>query len=221
MRWLPFLAPGARRRIIPVVGSESSRDDVSRPGQSADRGNAGVAEETLGGWQLSRAVGEITVRFAEMVCPPEVRAEERANRVVGEFELLLGSVQPAARHALSAAFLIFDRAARLYPRAHGRRFVRLGDQAAGQYVRAVMTRSGWLGGMVRRLKGLIVMCYYELPEVKSEIGYRPDPYIAAVSQRRLARYGAQIRAGEAAVLAGGPSGPDQTGAPGRRPEVEQ
>jgi hypothetical protein len=75
--------------------------------------------------------------------------------------------------------------------------------------------------VARRLKGLIVMCYYELPEVKGEIGYHPDPYIAAVSQRRLARYGAQIRAGEAAVLAGDPGGPDQTEAPGRRPEEDR
>ena len=47
------------------------------------------------------------------------------------------------------------------------------------------------------------MCYYELPEVKEQLGYRPDAYIAAVSQRRLRSYGAQIRAGEAAVLAPG------------------
>jgi len=47
---------------------------------------------------------------------------------------------------------------------------------------------------------------------------RPDPYIAAVSRRRLARYKAQIRVGEAAVLAGGPGGPDQAGTPGPRPE---
>ena len=54
---------------------------------------------------------------------------------------------------------------------------------------------------------MIVMCYYELPEVKEELGYRPDPYIAAVSWRRLARYGPQIRAGESAVLAGDPAEP--------------
>lgn len=180
-----------------------------------------MAGEALAGWQLSRPVGQIAARFAEIVCPPQVRAEGRADRVVGEFELLLGSVQPVARHALSAAFLIFDRAAWLYPRAGGRRFVRLGDQAANWYVRAQLTRSGRLGGVVRRLKGLIVMCYYELPEVKGEIGYHPDPYIAAVSRRRLARYGAQIRAGEATVLAGGPGGPDQARAPGRRPEEER
>ena len=115
---------------------------------------------------------------------------------------MLACVPPAARHALSAALIVFDRAARLNPRARGRRFIRLGDQAADHYVRTLLARSGGLSSVVRRLKGLVVMCYYELPEVKEEIGYRPDPYIAAVSRRRLARYGAQIRAGEAAALTG-------------------
>ena len=41
------------------------------------------------------------------------------------------------------------------------------------------------------------MCYYELPEVQREIGYDPEPYIAAVSRRRLERYGPEIRAHEA------------------------
>ena len=40
--------------------------------------------------------------------------------------------------------------------------------------------------------------------VKDQLGYRPDAYIAAVSRRRLASYGAQIHAGETALLAPGP-----------------
>jgi hypothetical protein len=53
------------------------------------------------------------------------------------------------------------------------------------------------------------MCYYELPEVQREIGYDPAPYIAAVSRRRLASYGAQIRAGQAAVFIPGTAPADQ------------
>ena len=52
---------------------------------------------------------------------------------------------------------------------------------------------------MQRLRGLVVMCYYELPPVQREIGYDPDPYIAAVSRRRLESYGPQIAAAEAAV----------------------
>ena len=34
---------------------------------------------------------------------------------------------------------------------------------------------------------------YELPEVKEEMGYRPGPYIAAVSRRREGSFGPGIR----------------------------
>ena len=140
-------------------------------------------------------------RFAEVVCPPEIRAGGRADRVLGEFGLMLGSLPPAARKALAAALTLLDQGARLYPPARGRRFARLGDQVAEAYIRAVLTRRGPAAEVIGRLKSVVTMCYYELPEVQREIGYDPAPYIAAVSRRRLESYGPDIRAGEAAVTA--------------------
>ena len=136
-----------------------------------------------------------------MVCPPGVRAGDRADRVVGEFGLMLGALPPAARKALATALAVLDQAARLYPPSRGRRFARLDDRLAGAYVGALLARRDPAGEVVRRLKSVVVMCYYELPEVQREIGYDPAPYIAAVSRRRLESYGPQIRAGEAAVIA--------------------
>jgi hypothetical protein len=130
-----------------------------------------------------------------------MRAHHRTDRVLAEFELMLDALAPTARKALTAAVIALDQGARLYPRARGRRFARLDDQAAEAYVRALLARRGVAGDLVRRLKGLVVMCYYELSPVQREIGYHPAPYIAAVSRRRLESYGAQIRAGEAAVTA--------------------
>jgi hypothetical protein len=46
------------------------------------------------------------------------------------------------------------------------------------------------------VKGVFVLCYYELPEVKDRLGYHPDAYVAKVAARRLARYGNEIRAVE-------------------------
>jgi len=172
---------------------------AARPGGGAVTEAQGEPPDGARG--LRGPVRRVAARFAEVVCPPEVRTEGRTDLVLAEFERLLGAMQPAARHALAAAFVVLDRGARLYPRSGGRRFARLGDQAAESYVRALLAGRGGLAAMARLLKGLVVMCYYELPEVKEEIGYRPDPYIALVSRRRLASYGAQIRAGEAAVLA--------------------
>jgi hypothetical protein len=134
-------------------------------------------------------VRRVTRRFAEVVCPPGMRAHHRTDRVLAEFELML------------AAVVVLDHGARLYPRARGRRFTRLDDQAAEAYIRALLARGGVAAQLVQRLRGLVVMCYYELPPVQREIGYDPAPYIAAVSRRRLESYGPQIAAAEVAVTA--------------------
>jgi hypothetical protein len=132
-------------------------------------------------------------QFAEIVCPPEVRAGQRADRVLDEFGLMLGALPPAARTAMTAALILLDQGARLYPGARGRRFARLDHQVAGAYVRALLARHDPAAELIGRLKSVVTMCYYELPEVQREIGYDPAPYIAAVSRRRLEAYGTQIR----------------------------
>jgi hypothetical protein len=143
-------------------------------------------------------VRQVVKRFAETACPAGVLANQRTERVLAEFSLMLGALRPATRRALAAAFLAFDQGARLYPAARGRRFARLDDRTADAYLGALLARGDAMAALVQRIKGLVVMCYYELPDVKQEIGYEPDPYIAAVSERRLESYGAEIRAAEAA-----------------------
>jgi hypothetical protein len=163
--------------------------------------------------RLNAAARRAARRFAEVVCPPGIVAHHRTDRVLAEFELMLGALAPAARTGLTAALVALDQGARLYPRSRGRRFSRLDEAAAEAYIRALLARRGTAAQLVQRLKGLVVMCYYELPVVQREIGYHPAPYIAAVSRRRLESYGPQIRAGEAAVTApdagSGPPGAGQ------------
>jgi choline dehydrogenase-like flavoprotein len=120
--------------------------------------------------------------------------------VVGEFELMLGAMPVGVRRLLGAGLLAFDRGARVWPPGRGRRFVQLDDQAADAYLRAVVGRGNGVSDAVRRISGLIAMCYYDLPDVKDELGFRPEPYIALVSQRRLDAYGADIRARETPLL---------------------
>jgi hypothetical protein len=154
-----------------------------------------------------RPVRDVAARFAEVVCPPEVRSRDRTGRVLDELGLLMAALPPGARHGLAAAFLALDRGARAYPGSRGRRFTRLDDEVADAYLRALLARPGTLGNAARKLRSLILMCYYELADVQAEIGYRPGPYIAEVSRRRLASYGEEIRRGEAAVLAPDPPPP--------------
>lgn len=178
-----------------------------------------MPQDSLPPVRLRAPVRRIVARFAAVACPPEVSSGQLMEELLDEFEFLLGGVSAGVRRSIPVAFVLFDQAARLYPRSRGRRFARLGDHAADDYLRAVLAgRGGRLGIVVQRLKGLVVMCYYELPEVKEQLGYRPGPYIAEVSRRRLASYGAEIRAGEAAVLGFDRPGPDTGGPPGPRAE---
>lgn len=140
------------------------------------------------------------------------------NELLDEFESLLGALPAGLRWLIPGWLMAFDQAARLHPRTRGRRFVRLRDAEADAYLRAMLARRrGGLAASLQRIKGLIIMCYYELPEVKEQLGYRPDAYIAEVSRRRLASYGTQIRAGEAAALAADPAEADSMTSPGRPP----
>jgi hypothetical protein len=128
---------------------------------------------------------------------------------------MLASLSPAARKALAAALVLLDQGARLYPPSRGRRFARLDDRVAEAYIRALLARHNVAAEMTRRLKSVVTMCYYELPEVQREIDYQPAPYIAAVSRRRLESYGPQIRAALANSVGGdlemGQAGPGDTG----------
>jgi hypothetical protein len=135
----------------------------------------------------------VVLRFVTVVCPRPARTED----TIREFDQFLGALRPAARRGLLGLLAAIDQGARLYPRARGRRFARLDDRTADAYLSALLTRSGMVGGMVQRVKGVVVMCYYELAETKREIGYQPGPYIELVSRRRLERYGDEIRAAAA------------------------
>jgi hypothetical protein len=169
------------------------------------------------GWRLRSPVRRIMVRFAEVACPPEVRAGDVMGGLLAEFGFLLGALPAGARWLVQGGLVAFDQGARLYPRAHGRRFARLGDDDADAYFRAILARPhGGLTACVQRIKGLVVFCYYEQPEVKEQLGYRPDGYIAEVSRRRLSRYGAQVRAGEVASLGPDPDRPDAMSPPAVR-----
>jgi len=172
-------------------------------------------ERSLPVSRLGQGARRVVARFAEVVCPPG-GAAGLTDKLLTEFESLLDVLPPAVRSSVRAGLVAFDQGARLYPRARGRRFVNLTADAADGYFRAVLTRRG-TGRALQRIKGLVVMCYYELPEVKDQLGYHPDAYIAAVSRRRLESYGAQIRAGEAAALVRDPGGPP-AGTPRAAPE---
>jgi hypothetical protein len=152
------------------------------------------ADTTMGAVQR-----RILTRLAQLVCPPGPAGAEVTAEVLAEFDRHVARLPAAVRRAMGPALVLFDQSARLRPSSRGRRFVRLSDERADAYLRVVLyRRRDPLATVVRLIKGLLVMAYYELPAVKAELGYDPATYVAQVTARRLARYGAEL-----SVLDGG------------------
>jgi hypothetical protein len=153
----------------------------------------------MNAWELRAPARRVVLRLAEVTCSDDASQPELADPLLAGFDELLGILPAGTRRLLRAGLGAFNQGARLYWPARGRKFAALADDRAEAYFLAV--RRGPLGAGLQLLKSLVVFSYYDSPVVKERLGYRPDPYIAAVSRRRLASYGAQIRAGEAVALA--------------------
>jgi hypothetical protein len=140
-------------------------------------------------------------RFAALACPPELVGQHLMPALLHEFELQVACLPAGVRRAVGPTLLIFNQTARLGAGGRGRSFVRLDRPTADAYLSKVLQRRrGVLSGAVRLVKSLVVLCYYELPTVKAQLGYHPEAYIAQVAARRLASYGAEIAAAESASL---------------------
>jgi hypothetical protein len=145
---------------------------------------------------MRRGTRRIITRLADVACPPEDQAAVRSD-VVDDVASHIACLPPLGRRAIGPALFLFDQLARA--RTGGRRFVRLDDDRARAHLERVLTeRSGPVAIVVRLVKGLLALYYYERPAVAARLGYAPDAYIAEVSARRLRLYGEQI---EAAVRA--------------------
>ncbi len=132
-----------------------------------------------------------------LVCPPELAELGLGTDLLRDVRRHLDCLPPVPRRVIGPTLRLFNQAARLRPAARGRRFTQLDDARADAYLRHVLyERDGPVATVLRLVKGVVVLCYYELPEVRAALGYDPDSYIAGVSARRLARYGAEIRAAE-------------------------
>jgi hypothetical protein len=136
---------------------------------------------------MRRGTRRIVTRLVEVACPPDDLTAV-ASAVVDDLATHTAALAPVLRRGIGPVLWAFDQLARF--RNRGRRFVRLDDTRARAYLEHVLTeRSGPVALVVRLVKGLIVLCYYEQPAVTQRMGYDPAAYVAQVSARRLATYG--------------------------------
>ena len=138
-----------------------------------------------------------------VICPPE--AVPLAGAIVDHLELTFAATPPMLQRALVAGLVTYDLGA--LPR-HLRRARSLGPEAAEAYFRS------WEHGatplhrqFAHALNQLVSLACYEQPEMMEAVGYRPAPWIAEVTKKRLTVYADDVRRQDAQLLAPDPLRP--------------
>ena len=138
-----------------------------------------------------------------VICPPE--AVRLADAIVDHLELTFGALPPLFARGLGAGLAAYDLGSlpRYLRRAHA-----LPVDKADKYFRS------WEHGvtplhvqLARAVNQLMSLSCYEQPEMLDAIGYRPAPWIAQVTKKRLTIYADDIRKQDAQILAPDPLRP--------------
>jgi choline dehydrogenase-like flavoprotein len=152
--------------------------------------------------------------LATLLCPPEA-VPDLLDPLLDDVELSLQAMPAAIRAALRAGLAAYELGA---VARWGRPASRLAPEQAGRYLDAWTHGLAVQRELIKAVRSLVCLAYFELPAVKERLGYRPERWIARVTRHRLATYGAdiarhadslrapeplaRIEAGRAAVAAG-------------------
>ena len=138
-----------------------------------------------------------------VICPPE--AAPLADAIVDHMFVTFGATPRLVRRGLAAGLVAYDLGA--LPR-YGRRAHALLPEQAERYYRS------WEHGitplhrqLARAIKQLMSLACYEQPAMMDRVGYRPGPWIAEVTKKRLTVYADDVRKQEAQILAPDPLRP--------------
>jgi len=148
----------------------------------------------LAPYSHSPRVRRLLRSLVPIVCPPEVERLGVVDAVVDHVALSMRAFPTPLRAALIAGLNAYDLSAAAWPRARGKTASKLPRQrAAGWY--AWWWKSPLLPQreLVKAVKALMAIAYYEQAPVQAELGYAPQAWIDQVKGRRLEVYGEAIR----------------------------
>lgn len=157
------------------------------------------------GYRHSRRVRRVVASLVPVVCPEGAVRLGLGEWLVDHSELSVGAFPAAFRRALAAGLVTYDLSAAAWPPARGRFAHRLDpDRAAAWFHLWWRSRLAPQRELVKAVKSILCMAYYEAPAVQAEIGYTAQAWIDNVKQRRLAVYSDEIRRHDESLLAPDP-----------------
>lgn len=126
--------------------------------------------------------------LAALLCPPDV-LPDLLDPVVDDVELSMQAMPAAVRAALVAGLTTYDLGA---VARWGRPASKLGPAQAARYLDLWRHGLAIQRELVKAVRSLVCLSYFEMPAVKERMRYRPDQWIEKVTRHRLATYGGDI-----------------------------
>jgi hypothetical protein len=154
-------------------------------------------------YRHSDTARQVLRSLVPVICPPE--ATGLGDAIVEHMALTLGASPAVLQRGFAAGLIAYDLGA--LPRYARRARSLRGDRAERYF-------AWWEHGptplhvqLARGVNQLMSLSCYEQPEMMERLGYRPTPWIAEVTRRRLTVYRDDARRQDAQILAPDPLRP--------------
>lgn len=162
-------------------------------------------------FRLPRRTRRTATTVARIVCPDDAETLGLIEPVVDEFERTLASFPGYIRVGLIAGMTSLELGAVALPSSLGRTFSRLPREKQEAYFASLWHSPLMpIRQLVKSVKALITLAYFEHPTIKQRLEYHPDRWIAETARQRLASFGAEIARHEATMTAPDPLIPTST-----------
>jgi len=161
---------------------------------------------------LSRGTLRTVAALTQAVAPPEPVVPDREARVAAFLAGYIPYLPPLMQRLLPLGLWLFEWGPILFLAAP-HRYSRLGPAARERYLRS-WQHSRWSlrRQLVKGLKVLVLMGYFELPEVKAAIGYDLAPHVSnRIKTRAGLLEGAALTVEPHSVVPGRAPGPARMG----------
>jgi hypothetical protein len=154
-------------------------------------------------YRHSDTARQVLRSLVPVICPPE--AALLGDAIVDHMALTLGASPQILQRGFATGLVAYDLGA--LPRYARRARSLHGDRAERYYAWWEHGPTSLHRQLARGINQLMSLSCYEQPEMMERLGYRPAPWIAEVTQRRLTVYRDDVRRQDAQILAPDPLRP--------------
>ncbi len=157
-----------------------------------------MTEPTLADYRHSPSTRALLRVVLPVVLPPEIVSKNRLDATIDHMEISMRALPWTVRSGLRAGLLAFEWIAVFWPGNGGWPASRLDpDRARRYYASWWKSHFALFREFAKGVRQIGSLSYYELDDVKADLGYTPDPWIELVKKRRMELHGDEVRAHDA------------------------